>query len=277
MVQQMWNQYMPLSNESGCGLSRCDGLNILGFQANVAIPQTSNFGVAKLDHNFGDKWKFFASYRYFNLRMPRLQQVDIGGFTPGARWVCRSRSPTLRSSRGSWSAGLTPTCRTSWTNSIRYSYLRNWWAVGPVRRSSAVPRSGRSARAVRRTRTQALAPYNVNTQQTRTRFWDGQDNMIRDDATWIHGKHMVQFGGMYQHNFNWHSRTDNGGGINYYPTYQLGTEPAAHGLTGMQGYTPTPTSTRVRPRPWDRDYAAMLGIVSDLADRLHPYRQQPDP
>ena len=30
--------------------------------------------------------------------------------------------------------------------------------------------------------------------------------MIRDDVTWLHGKHMIQFGGMYQHNFNWHER-----------------------------------------------------------------------
>ena len=76
----------------------------------------------------------------------------------------------------------------------------------------------------------------MNTQQTRTRFWDGQDNMIRDDATWLHGKHMIQFGGMYQHNFNWHQRTDNGGGINYYPVYQLGTTSGA-GID-MSGYIP---------------------------------------
>ena len=81
-----------------------------------------------------------------------------------------------------------------------------------------------------------MQPYNVNTQQTRTRFWDGQDNMIRDDATWLHGKHMIQFGGMYQHNFNWHQRTDNGGGINYYPVYQLGTTGGA-GIN-MSGYVP---------------------------------------
>ena len=98
----------------------------------------------------------------------------------------------------------------------------------------------------------------MNTQQTRTRFWDGQDNMIRDDATWLQGKHMIQFGGMYQHNFNWHERTDNGGGINYYPVYQLGTTGGA-GID-MSGYIPAGFSGS--KTNCGRDYAAMLGIVS---------------
>ena len=71
--------------------------------------------------------------------------------------------------------------------------------------------------------TQALIPYNVNTQQTRTRYWNGHDNMFRDDVTWLHGKHLIQFGGMYQNNYDQHQRTDNGGGINYQTVYQLGT------------------------------------------------------
>ncbi len=83
LVQQVWNKYMPLSNESGCGLSRCDGLNVLGFLANVGIPQNDNFGVARLDHDFGSKWHFMSSYRYYNLTRATTDQVDIGGFFPG--------------------------------------------------------------------------------------------------------------------------------------------------------------------------------------------------
>ena len=46
--------------------------------------------------------------------------------------------------------------------------------------------------------------------------------MIRDDVSMLKGNHLFQFGAQYQHNFNWHQRTDNGGGINYQPVYQLG-------------------------------------------------------
>jgi len=261
MVQQLWNKYMPASNESTCLSSglRCDGNNIQGYITNVALPLTSNFAVAKIDHNFGDKWKFFASYRYFNQQAATSQQVDIGGYFAGdTLGVAKSLS---NNPQQPWYlvAGLDANLSSTWTNSIRYSFLRNWWqwgrAGGPTQFAGlggALEPGGESATAV-------LAPYNVNTQQTRTRFWDGQDNMIRDDATWIHGKHMVQFGGMYQHNFNWHSRTDNGGGINYYPVYQLGTSSGA-GID-MSGYVPTGFSSS-QTKNWGRDYAEALGIVS---------------
>ena len=64
----------------------------------------------------------------------------------------------------------------------------------------------------------------MNTQQTRTRFWDGKDHMFRDDVSMLKGNHLFQFGGTYQHNFNWHQRTDNGGGINYRRCTNWGTD-----------------------------------------------------
>ena len=67
-----------------------------------------------------------------------------------------------------------------------------------------------------------LSPYNVNAQNIRTRIWDGKDNFFRDDLTKLKGDHFIQFGGQFQHNFNYHQRTDNGASINYTPTYQLG-------------------------------------------------------
>ena len=65
LVQQFWNKYMPPSNEASCGLGRCDGVNIQGFTGNMSVPQKDNFGVARLDHDFGDKWHFMSSYRYY--------------------------------------------------------------------------------------------------------------------------------------------------------------------------------------------------------------------
>jgi hypothetical protein len=50
VVQQMW-QKEPASN-AACSLSRCDGVNVLGFSANVAVPLKSDFGVVRMDHDF---------------------------------------------------------------------------------------------------------------------------------------------------------------------------------------------------------------------------------
>ncbi len=104
LVQQLWNKYMPLSNESGCGLSRCDGSNIQGFLANVGIPQNDNFGVVRLDHDFGAKWHFMSSYRYYHLTKNDTSQVDIGGFFPGDKLEFPHRCPLSRRSLGTWLA-----------------------------------------------------------------------------------------------------------------------------------------------------------------------------
>lgn len=87
LVQQLWAK-MPLPNTSSCnGLSLCDvdasGLGNVGvFTGNIGIPQTSNFGVARLDHDFGAKWHFMSSYHYYKLVRATDSQFNIAGGTP---------------------------------------------------------------------------------------------------------------------------------------------------------------------------------------------------
>jgi len=258
LVQAFWNKYMPLPNEAAgsCGLSRCDGNNILGFLANAAIPQNDNFGVARLDHDFGDKWHFMSSYRYYNLTRATTDQVDIGGFFPGDV----KGTPASLSSRPQvpWYlvAGMTGQLTNNITNNFTYSYLRNYWAWGTAGAPVQVAGLGGALEPGGESATSALLPFNVNTQQTRTRYWNGHDNMFRDDVSWLHGKHLIQFGGLYQKNYDQHQRTDNGGGINYYPVYELGTSSGA-GIN-MSGFVPSgvPSAT------WGRDYSQIMGIVS---------------
>ena len=58
----------PQSN-AACSQSLCDGVNVLGFAGNVSLPITSNFMVGALDHDFGSKQHFMASYRYYNIKL----------------------------------------------------------------------------------------------------------------------------------------------------------------------------------------------------------------
>jgi hypothetical protein len=76
---------MPPSNQgTAClGLSRCDGLNVLAFRANMSLPWSDNIGVVRLDHDFGSKWHFYSTYRYYHMERATSNQVDIGGFLPG--------------------------------------------------------------------------------------------------------------------------------------------------------------------------------------------------
>lgn len=257
LMSQIWNKFMPPANETtGCGLSRCDGVNIQGFKANVGVPQTSNFGVFRLDHDFGSKWHFMSSLRYFDLRNAGTQQNDIGGFFAGDKLGVPTSLSNNPQKPWFLVAGMTTNVTSNVTNDFHYSYLRNWWAWA---RAGDVPQLaglGGALEPFGETSTQALIPFNVNTQQTRTRVWNGKDNYFRDDVSWLRGNHLFQFGGAYQRNENFHSRTDNGGGINYQPVYQLGT-------TAGSGIDITlPAGFSGSSRNFGRDLAAMLGVVS---------------
>ncbi len=52
--------------------------------------------------------------------------------------------------------------------------------------------------------------------------------------TKLKGNHLIQFGGQYQHNFNYHQRSDNGNAINFTTTYQIG-DSSGGGLINFTG------------------------------------------
>ncbi len=263
----MWNTYEPIGNDPSCGaLDRvlaAMASTTIGFKSNVGLPYTSNFGVARLDHDFSSKFHFNSSYRYYKLVRSTTSQVDVGGFFPGDTLGTPSALSVRPQQPWFFVAGLTINVTSNTTNDLHYSYLRNYWSwsnpggvpqfaqLGTDVGGAALEPFGESA-------TLALTPYNVNTQSVRTRFWDGHDNFLRDDVTMLKGNHLFTFGGAYQRNWDWHQRSDNGGGINYQATYQLG-DSAGGGLVNFSSTNPTGVSTTT----WARDVAAVLGIVTD--------------
>ena len=268
-IQQFWNKFEPMPNDPSCGpllgvsSGRCDGVNVQGYKANLAVPQSDNFGVFRLDHDFGAKWHFNSSFRYYKLTRATNDQVDIGGGFAGDTLGV----PTSLANRPQvpWYivAGLTTNITSNTTNDFHYSFLRNWWQWGTQNAPPQLPGLGGAlepmGEASSPNQGDVLAPYNVNAQQIRTRFWDGDDHYLRDDITMLHGNHLFSFGGAYQHNFNYHQRTDNGGGINFTTTYQLGDSQGANkvDVSGLYQGGNTPSTQ------YDRYIAAMLGIVTD--------------
>jgi Carboxypeptidase regulatory-like domain/TonB dependent receptor len=261
-VQQLWTKYMPNPTPGlGCGQlagnGYCDGVNTFAFSANLPIPQNDNFAVVRMDHDFGKSWHLTSSYRYYHLKRATHDQVDIGGFFPGdtiGQPVSLTNRPQVP-----WFlvVGLTTNISSHITNDFHYSYLRNWWQWGSAGDPPQFSDLGAAIEPFGESRTNVLAPYNVNTQQTRTRFWNGRDHFFRDDISWLKGNHLIQFGGQYQRNWNYHQRTDNGGGINYYPVYQLGDSAGAAtiDMSAMGGAFSDSVLAR--------EAAAVLGVVTD--------------
>jgi len=263
-TQQLWSKYMPAATPgAGCGAltgdTFCDGVNTLAFRANMAIPQNDNFAVVRLDHDFGQKEHLMASYRYYHLVRATDDQIDIGGFFPGDKLG----TPAALTNRPQvpWFLvlGLTTNVSSNVTNDFRYNFLRNWWQWGSKGDPAQFPTLAAALEPFGEKKNDVAAPYNVNTQQTRTRFWNGQDHFFRDDVSWLKGGHLWQFGGQYQRNWNYHQRTDNGGGINYYPVYLLGDSAGSGNvdLTSLASAFSSANPTLAR------EAAAILGIVTD--------------
>jgi hypothetical protein len=255
-IQKLWST-LPAANNLNCTLSsRCDGANIQSFKGNMSLPQKSNFLVTRLDHDFGSKWHFMSTYRYYKLTRAATSQVDIGGFFGDKAGV-----PTSLASRPQqpWYlvTGMTTNISSNVTNDFHYSYLRNFWSWATREDTPQYSDLGGAVEPFGESAISALVPYNLNTQNVRTRFWDGQDHMFRDDVSWLHGNHLFRFGGTYQHNYNYHQRSDNGGGINYQPVYQLNSVTGSR-ISGI----PVPAGFTGSVNDWNRDYAAMLGMIT---------------
>ncbi len=270
-MQQLWTKYMPLPTPgAGCGSltgdTFCDGVNTLAFRANLVLPQNDNFAVVRLDHDFGQKWHLMSSFRYYHLIRATDDQVDIGGFFPGDTLG----TPTSLTNRPQvpWYLvlGMTTNVNSHITNDFHYSFLRNWWQWGSHGDPPQFSTLGAALEPLGEEPSDVAAPYNVNNQQTRTRFWDGKDHFFRDDVSLLKGNHLFQVGGQYQHNWNYHQRTDNGGTINYYPVYQIG-DAAGSGTVDLTSlgaaFGPSNAAGAAAGATMAREAAAVLGIVTD--------------
>jgi len=267
VVSQMWSKYEPKGTISGspgaalCGNltnAVCDGYNAVAFLANMSIPLNSNDLAFRVDHAFNSKWNWFASYRYYKLNQLADEQIDIGGFFPGDKLGVPAALANRPQQPWYFVTGLTTSITTNLTNDLHYSFLRNYWQWGDNNAPPQIAGLGGALEPTGENATYALTPFNVNTQSIRTRFWDGQDNFLSDNLSLLKGNHLIQFGGQYQHNYNYHQRSDNGGHINFTPTYELGDQQGTGGVNMSDlggGYPSSETTARMA--------AAALGVVTD--------------
>ncbi len=244
LVQKLWRT-MPLPNDKSftagsASAGLVDGINAQGYLANLALPQKSDFMVGRIDHDFGDKWKFMASYRYYNFTQLVSTQVDMGGLLAGATagqyksFASRPVKPSF------WVAGVTTTITPNITNDFHFSYLRNFWQWSTQAGPPQYAGLGGAVEVGGENQTGSLIPYNVDSQDVRQRFWDGHDYLLSDSVSILKGNHLFQVGGSYKRNFDYHGRDDNGVGINTSIVYKLdGTGISNSAYTLPNGVNPS--------------------------------------
>ncbi len=255
IVSKIWNTQIPKPNNPLGG----DTYNTQGFLSTIRAPLTSNNYVARIDHDFNDKWHFYASYRDFKLINLTTNQVDIGGVLPGDAFGVPTATAPRPQQPSVWTGGLTTSITPSTTNTLVFSYLRQFWQWGSQNGPAELPGLGGALEIGGESSSPGLIPYNVNTQSVRQRFWDGQDKSVKDDLTMLKGNHLFGFGGSYQRNFDYHSRTDNGSAVNDQISY-LSTSSGFNWTSPVQ-YIPTnvPSTSYAS---WESLYAEVLGMVS---------------
>jgi len=266
IVSKIWAT-MPAANDPYYASNGADGYNVSGFLTSIRAPLTENSYVTRIDHDFGERFRLFASYRYMRLVNLTTNQVDIGGLLPGASKGTAAAEAPRPQNPGYLVLGLTTNVTPTSTNEFRFNYTRNFWQWGDANAPPQLPGLGgaveiasgaSNSTAESSTCANTLIPYNVGTQCTRQRFWDGQDKLVRDDLTMIKGNHLFQFGGNYQRNYDYHMRTDNGSGINDQVVYQIASTNINF---ASNNYYPTsvPSSQQSNFRNL---YSEVLGLVS---------------
>jgi hypothetical protein len=256
VVNQLWSKYMPLPNDPYGG----DQYNTQGFIGSMRQPLNQNVYVGRVDHDLNDNWRLMTSYRYTKVVQLTNYQYDIGGALPGdtlGNPVAKAPRPQMDSY---FVAGLTGSITPSVTNDFRFAYLRQFWQWGTAGAPPQLPGLGGALEFGGESYGNALIPYDVYTQYVRQRFWDGQDKQVIDNMTMMKGSHLLQFGGSYQRNYDYHMRTDNGVGVNNQIVYWLSN-------SGILNWTNSPYIPSTVPSSqystWETLYAEALGIVSN--------------
>ncbi len=261
-LSQLW-QLEPPGNDTSQG----DGLNNIGFSAFGKLPISNDLGVIRLDHSFGSRFNWTASYRHYTEDAGILRQADIGGIFPGdVRGVPTINSRIPRQPRYLVS-GLTANFTPNFTNDVHMSWLRDWWQWISLPPFAQLPGSTSAALVPGGDTVNALVPVNIDTQGSRNRLWNSHGLALKDDASWLRGKHLFRFGGSFNHTWAYFQRDD--GQLNSQKTLQYFMGNTIGGISFPSSVRPRACSATVTTNclpssqnsTWNNLYAQVLGLV----------------
>ena len=102
-----------------------------------------------------------------------------------------------------------------------------------------------------------MQPINVDTQNARSRLWNGKEYNILENLSWLKGNHLVQFGGRLGHQHFFHRRDDKVVGGLTSEVFTIGRLSSGSHVNGI----PFPVGFAGSASRWRTDYASILGIM----------------
>jgi hypothetical protein len=252
--------FVPMPNDPSYIANGADALNVQGFRAPLSLPVRDDYAAVRLDHDFGDKWRLFLSYRYSRERAPSTNQIDIGGILPGDKLGVPAAASSNPVDPRYAVLGLNGTLTPHLINEFHLSYLLNdwgWQRQGVTNAISGVP----AGLEFSDSHFGCLCPLNMDTQDSRKRVWDGHDWTYSDTLNLVKGTHYMQFGGSIVHWWDHHVRDDQVVAGLPEMVYQL-TKATGLKTTGDNRPVGLPSSLNGR---WDTQYAQTLGMLGTAA------------
>ena len=264
----------PAGNKPSCGTAvPSDGINTLCFDAPIGIPLNEDFGVVRVDHNISSKWQLTGSYRYGKTTFSAPVQVDIGGQLSGDTFG-QPKSVAQRPLAPRYLVtSLTGQLTSHLTSQTTFDYLRHWWQWGTLHPTNIPAPEGGYAQTNGLNASLSILgegigtgmqPINVDTQNARSRTWNGKDYNINENLSWVKGSHLVQFGGRSEWQRFYHQRDDKVVGGLTSPVFTIGRLSSGSHVSGI----PFPTGFSGSASRWRTDYASVLGIIERSQELL---------
>jgi hypothetical protein len=250
---------------TGNNLSAGDGLNTTGYSSSLPLPLSTNYYLARVDHNINSNWRIGATYNSFN----------TSNFTAASVNILNANSPQAVSEAPVHgilaSVSLNGTLGPSLVNAFHFGWLHDNFAIptGPSAQSVAQtlnrPGTNSTAGFVNLALPALVnSPFPAPTQDVE----NDHNYQWSDDMTKIFGQHLINFGMDIRHlnAFNARGATTAGGGGGIQATVGTGSF-----LTIPTVNTPlvcaTATSINCLPSSqlsnWGSLYALTLGMVDN--------------
>ncbi|HEY6248630.1 MAG TPA: carboxypeptidase-like regulatory domain-containing protein [Candidatus Angelobacter sp.] len=261
VISSIWAK-MPHGNN----LTEGDGLNAIGFDTSVPVIVRDNFAVAKFDYKLTKDWDLNTSYHYAVSDGVGSGQADIGGLLPGDTLGSAVATRSLPTQPRYLTFGGTGHIGPNLTTEAHFNWLRHWWQWKPV---SPFPQVSGTAAAVQifaENVTAGLVPLNIDTQNARSRTWNGKDFTWGDSTTWIKGKHILSFGGEIRHEHFTHTRDDKVVGALTNPVYFA--DKTSDIAAFASNFLPPNCASTSCINTWQNAYVATTGMISHASQLL---------